>query len=293
MSRAQLSFIPSIAKPCEQSWAEMQGGSGERHCELCNKQVHNFAAMTARQIEKLALERNGKFCARTEYREDGSLVTLDEPKRPVAAQWIIAASLAMSAAGLAAQTPSTQSSSAIAPKISDGSTSKSSRALLGEVIVVADSASSETQPVTPSMTALVDDSPMQAGKAAMTGTVMRSDGSGPREGAVITLRANGVVVANAVTNKCGSFEVSVPAGTYDFEATAGAERIHFGQMLVKEGEQSMGNISPSVSTVEVTVNAPDYSGATMGEVVSVRTRFGFWSIIRHPIQYARHLRHRN
>ena len=109
MKRPRLPFEPSIAKPCEESWAAMNGGSRQRHCQLCDKQVHNFAAMTPREIEKLVLRSDGKLCARITRREDGSLVALEAPPRvSMAAQVAVSASLALSAAGAMAQTTEQQ-----------------------------------------------------------------------------------------------------------------------------------------------------------------------------------------
>jgi hypothetical protein len=88
----------------------MEGGSRERHCQLCDKQVHNFAAMTPREIERLVLKSDGKLCARITRRDDGSLVTLEaQPRVSVAARVAVSASLALSAAGAMGQTTEQQS----------------------------------------------------------------------------------------------------------------------------------------------------------------------------------------
>ena len=104
MGRDKLSFKPTIDRPCEESWAAMQGGSRERHCESCDKQVHNFAAMSSREIERLVHEADGKLCARITQRGDGSLVTLDaRPRASMAAQVVASASLIVGASGILAQ----------------------------------------------------------------------------------------------------------------------------------------------------------------------------------------------
>lgn len=109
MKRHSLPFEPSIAKPCEESWTTMEGGQRNRHCQLCDKQVHNFAAMTPREIEKLVFKNGGELCARITRREDGSLVTLEaQPRASIAAQVAVSASLALSAAGAMAQTTEQQ-----------------------------------------------------------------------------------------------------------------------------------------------------------------------------------------
>jgi len=104
LKSAKLSFTPTISSPCEESWAAMTGAVRERHCELCDRQVHNFAAMTPAEIEKLVVRSGGKLCARITQREDGSLVTLEaRPKTSVAAHIVASAAFALGAAGAAAQ----------------------------------------------------------------------------------------------------------------------------------------------------------------------------------------------
>jgi len=104
MARGMLSFTPKIAKPCEESWAAMQGSARERHCAACDKQVHNFAAMTSREIERLVRETGGELCARITQRDDGALVTLgSQSKATMAAQIVMSASLVVGAVASAAQ----------------------------------------------------------------------------------------------------------------------------------------------------------------------------------------------
>lgn len=67
-----------VESPCTQAWSEMTGGTAERHCESCQRQVHNFAAMTPRQINRTIFENEGHLCARITRRADGSLVTARE-----------------------------------------------------------------------------------------------------------------------------------------------------------------------------------------------------------------------
>src|SRR5450631_4153461 len=97
--RAKLPFEVAIEKPCEESWAAMAGDARKRHCELCDKQVHDFAAMTSREIAKLVAQSDGKVCARVTRREDGSLVTLDAGAGGgrLAAQMAVSASLLLGA----------------------------------------------------------------------------------------------------------------------------------------------------------------------------------------------------
>lgn len=64
-----------VLNACTQSWETMTGNAAKRHCESCNKAVHNFAAMTPKAIEQLLAEHEGHLCARIVHRADGSTVT--------------------------------------------------------------------------------------------------------------------------------------------------------------------------------------------------------------------------
>jgi len=68
----------AIKSPCTQAWSEMTGTASKRHCESCQKQVHNFAVMTPRQIDRVIADNEGHLCARITRRVDGSLVTARE-----------------------------------------------------------------------------------------------------------------------------------------------------------------------------------------------------------------------
>jgi len=97
MPRRRLKLKILNSTPCTQPWDSMQGNQRERHCEACKKQVHNFAAISARQVEQLVRDNGGHLCARVTYRSDGSIRTLDGPTQPsVAAGMVLAASLAFS-----------------------------------------------------------------------------------------------------------------------------------------------------------------------------------------------------
>jgi hypothetical protein len=91
---------------CAQPWEAMRGNARERYCESCGKRVHNFAAMTQRQVEALIREKDGQLCARSVYRADGELVTLNEAVQPsLAASLVLAASMACSAGASAQSGP--------------------------------------------------------------------------------------------------------------------------------------------------------------------------------------------
>lgn len=107
MPRRKLKLKVLESAPCTQPWGAMRGNERERHCAACDKHVHNFAAMTAREIEQLVREREGRLCARRVYRMDGTLVTLDAVPRPAMAAGLVLASLLVLPMSLAAQSAST------------------------------------------------------------------------------------------------------------------------------------------------------------------------------------------
>ena len=68
-----------IASPCPQSWEQMRGDDACRFCQLCEKNVYNFAAMTGDEILRLIREKEGRVCGRLYRRADGTLLTADCP----------------------------------------------------------------------------------------------------------------------------------------------------------------------------------------------------------------------
>ena len=70
-----------VTRPCSESWDTMTGTSIQRHCRACNKDVHNFAAMSPKAIERAIADAQGRLCARIAHRSDGSVVTGDSSDR--------------------------------------------------------------------------------------------------------------------------------------------------------------------------------------------------------------------
>jgi hypothetical protein len=69
----------SIPKPCPAEWDSMTGTRRVRHCQECNKNVHNLSAMTRDEAEALIARFEGRLCARIERDDDG--VILDDDFR--------------------------------------------------------------------------------------------------------------------------------------------------------------------------------------------------------------------
>lgn len=270
MKRPSLPFEPSIAKPCEESWTAMEGSHRERHCQLCDKQVHNFAAMTPREIEKLVLKSDGKLCARITRREDGSLVTLEaQPRVSIAAQVAVSASLALSAAAGAAQTVSERPS----PE------AKATTSFIGTVDISA--TGNGLEPIPGEVHAQIDENPPEPARdAILMGTVLKPDGSGPFHGAMVTLTAANSEMVLVHVDEHGNFRVAVKPGIYDVRVIGYfSNPVQIPRAVLHEGEQSLQPIR---------VAEPSYETTTGGDI-AIEWHFTLASAVRHPITYLKHL----
>jgi hypothetical protein len=61
-----------IPNPCSKRWDEMSGGNRVRSCQTCRHAVHNFSALTRREVERFTESSLGKVCAMISYNPDGS-----------------------------------------------------------------------------------------------------------------------------------------------------------------------------------------------------------------------------
>jgi hypothetical protein len=59
---AKLKYEVRVAEPCREDWSRMAGDARQRYCEACERHVHNFAAMTSREIERLIETSSGRVC---------------------------------------------------------------------------------------------------------------------------------------------------------------------------------------------------------------------------------------
>lgn len=74
-----------IVDPCSESWEEMTPvGKLCRHCDTCQKQVHDLAKLTKRQASFLYLKHAGRVCFRVtirdneiQFREEAKIRLLD------------------------------------------------------------------------------------------------------------------------------------------------------------------------------------------------------------------------
>jgi hypothetical protein len=92
-----------VLDACTQSWETMTGTAAERHCQSCDKVVHNFAAMTPRAIEQVLAEHEGHLCARIVRRLDGSVVTARSATHPSRAASLLVGITLSAGAALAEQ----------------------------------------------------------------------------------------------------------------------------------------------------------------------------------------------
>lgn len=63
-----------VVSACSNPWGEMRGSKQSRFCSDCQKNVHNVAAMTKREVLKVYKEADGHCCMRITRRKDGSIV---------------------------------------------------------------------------------------------------------------------------------------------------------------------------------------------------------------------------
>jgi hypothetical protein len=68
-----------IASPCRARWEDMEGTDQSRFCHQCQKNVYNFAKMSADEAQQLLVTREGRVCGRFYRRSDGTLLTADCP----------------------------------------------------------------------------------------------------------------------------------------------------------------------------------------------------------------------
>lgn len=69
-----------IAKPCDQSWDDMDGDERSRHCNACKLDVLNIAGMDREEATDLLESRFEEgACVRLFRRPDGTLLTQDCP----------------------------------------------------------------------------------------------------------------------------------------------------------------------------------------------------------------------
>ncbi len=68
-----------IASPCSMNWENMSGDKRARFCQSCQLNVYNLSEMSAREIEKLILQKEGRICGKLYKRADGTVITKDCP----------------------------------------------------------------------------------------------------------------------------------------------------------------------------------------------------------------------
>jgi len=74
--------VLQIAKPCHMPWEQMRGDEQRRFCNHCQRHVHDLAAMTLSDAERLICQSAGQACIRLTRMPDGRVKTLDYQPRP-------------------------------------------------------------------------------------------------------------------------------------------------------------------------------------------------------------------
>lgn len=74
--RAKRSLV--IVSKCDRSWDDLLGNEHRRHCDTCNRQVHNISAMSAGEartlLDKAGLAGASPPCIRLQRSADGRVV---------------------------------------------------------------------------------------------------------------------------------------------------------------------------------------------------------------------------
>ena len=68
-----------IATPCPISWEQMIGDHRVRFCDHCQLNVYNISELSRAEAEKLIASTEGRLCARSFRRADGTVLTKDCP----------------------------------------------------------------------------------------------------------------------------------------------------------------------------------------------------------------------
>ncbi len=234
----------------------MSGSARQRYCAACERPVHDFAAMTPREIERLVASTGGHLCARITRREDGSLLTLPEPQRRHSASFVLAATLFLAAPLAEAQVDS---------------------------VAQPDSSQPEKLPVAVPPVA----------HTALTGVVTDSQGA-LVVGATATLLHNDAPIGSIKTNDSGEFEFAVVPGQYRLQVAAPGFASSSKVLEVSAEHAAVGDVSlnPGGPQVTVEVTALQFDGSTMGTMMATINgpwyrRLGYR--LRHPVASVRYL----
>jgi hypothetical protein len=74
--------LVSVKQSCNVSWNAMTGTDTVRHCEQCDRTIHNLSAMTAADAERLLAQSSGeRLCVTYARGPSGEVVTTDRPAR--------------------------------------------------------------------------------------------------------------------------------------------------------------------------------------------------------------------
>jgi hypothetical protein len=257
MARRALPFQVAISTPCAESWDAMTGTARQRHCQSCNKHVHDFATMTPREIERTILASGGQLCARLTHRPDGSLVhreSIVAPSQLAAAA--LSVTLVLSSAAHAQSEPTSQ------PTAQSPST---------------------PQPALPTT------------NTAVSGVVTDSQGA-LVVGSSVTLLLNGAAIGSTITDEAGRFEFAVVPGEYRLKIAAAGFAPSSRSLSVGEETAEFGNIPLAPGGIQTTVTVTALMDSTTIGTMQAYLSYGPWYRrlayhVRHPIAFAKHLLH--
>ncbi len=217
-----------IGSPCTTSWETMDGEGARRFCAECQREVYDFAQMTAASIHAELHARRGRMCARM-TRQGGRLVTAPAFEPPPAATLLprrrpsaVAATL-MTAWLAAASAPAQRSAPAAAAV--DASTDEGDR-------------DRERQPARPAY----DGAP-----GGLLGRVAGEDGSPVAGVEVIAINVFDGSMQTAATGSDGVFRfAALAAGIYDLGGRAENLEVSMRRgVAVQPGEQQRADLTAS------------------------------------------------
>lgn len=95
-----------VATPCHAAWADMRPVPGGRHCDACDRKVHDLSRCSEGRVRALQIVYGrGGFCAR-QVVVDGDLVLAPRPPRPWSAPTALGAmAVLLAAPAVQAQDP--------------------------------------------------------------------------------------------------------------------------------------------------------------------------------------------
>ena len=230
----------------------MAGNHTQRHCDSCNKSVHDLSFLNPIEILRLVDQHPEGLCACVTRKTDGSLLTRSTRYAPAV---LLAGALAAAPAYSQAATPVTPAG-------------EPTFATLGQVELV--TSAGLDLPPGPQLTALLPSSPELA---TVTGTTLLP-GDTPPAVSFASFSQNGTEKLTVKADPAGHWAAELPAGTYDVKLYGyGLPVLQIPSVQLHPGAQDFGRI---------TVSSRIFTSVTVGEVLISYQSAPFFAL-RHPL----------